>query len=226
MNHAVTIGTVGLGLALAAAAIGRSGESTAPESTPPSSLSAASSRHSASDTVTYHIDEGAPESGFRAEDRDLALWALEAWADQTDPALTLVPAQADEAFIRIHWVRADEGLYGEARLQMIAGRPVADVYVRPDIRGLGPDIEAEAARDPLFRDVIVYLTCVHEFGHAFGLPHTRSFADIMYSFQFGGDFVGYFQRFRNQFERREDIPAASPFSVADVEAFRAVRATR
>jgi len=72
-----------------------------------------------------------------------------------------------------------------------------------------------AQQDPLFRDAIVYLTCVHELGHAFGLTHTRAFADIMYSFQFGGDFVAYFRRFRDRLRDRESIPVASPFSAGD-----------
>jgi hypothetical protein len=170
--------------------------------------------------VTYHIAAGDPGSGYRPSDRVLAEWALEAWGRQSDPPLSLEAAPPDQASIRVHWVRADEGLYGEARVGMIDGRPVADVYIRADVVGLGPDIEGESERDPLFRDAIVYLTCVHEIGHAFGLRHTASFADIMYTFQFGGDFVEYFQRFRRQLDSWEDIRTASPFSPADTKAFR------
>ena len=72
----------------------------------------------------------------------------------------------------------------------------------------------------LFRDTVEYLTCVHELGHAFGLPHTSSFADIMYSFQYGGDFVAYFMRFRQQIEVWDDIERASPFSATDGGTFR------
>jgi hypothetical protein len=108
------------------------------------------------------------------------------------------------------------------RARVIDGRPAADVYVLPDTDGLGPRIALAARADPLFRDTIVYLTCVHELGHAFGLDHTRAFADIMYSFQYGGDFVAYFGRFREKLGRREDIRGASPFSAADVQAMRAL----
>jgi hypothetical protein len=171
-------------------------------------------------TISYHIAEGDPASGYRPADRMLAEWALEAWARQSDPPLEIESAPADQASIRVHWVRADQGLYGEARMGSVDGRPVADVFVRVDIAGLGADIEAEVERDPLFRDAVVYLTCVHEIGHAFGLRHTASFADIMYTFQFGGDFVEYFRRFRRQFDRWEEIRTASPFSPADTRAFR------
>jgi hypothetical protein len=98
---------------------------------------------------------------------------------------------------------------------MVDGRLAADVFVRPDTDGLGPDIAQRARLDPLFRDTVVYLTCVHELGHAFGLSHTSAFADIMYSFQYGGDFVAYFMRFREQLEVWDDIEHASPFSSAD-----------
>ena len=74
--------------------------------------------------------------------------------------------------------------------------------------------------DPLFRDTVVYLTCVHELGHAFGLTHTRFFADIMYSFQYGGDFGTYFMRFRDQLDVWDDIRGASPLSAADGDTFR------
>ena len=99
------------------------------------------------------------------------------------------------------------------------GRRAADVFVRPDTDALGRDIGGRARLDPLFRDTVVYLTCVHEIGHAFGLPHTSAFADIMYSFQHGGDFVAYFMRFREELEVWDDIEQASPFSTADSGVF-------
>ena len=58
------------------------------------------------------------------------------------------------------------GVYGEMRRVIIDDRPRAFVYVTPGIKGQGPAIARLAARDPLLRDTIVYLTCVHELGHA------------------------------------------------------------
>jgi len=38
-----------------------------------------------------------------------------------------------------------------------------------------------------------------------GLAHTADFADIMYSFQYGGDIREYFGRYRRQLSSRDDI---------------------
>ena len=169
--------------------------------------------------LTYFIAEGPPESGFKAEDRTLAEWALEAWARQANPPVEMVPGPEASATIRVYWVPGGAGLYGEMRGRIVEGRRAADVFVHPDTDGLGPDIGRRARLDPLFRDSVVYLTCVHELGHAFGLSHTSAFTDIMYSFQYGGDFVAYFMRFREQLEVWDDIEHASPFSTADGGAF-------
>jgi predicted Zn-dependent protease len=82
----------------------------------------------------------------------------------------------------------------------------AEVYVRPDLRAMGTDIFAAASKDALMRDSIVYLTCLHETGHALGLSHTADFADIMYFFGFDkGDVREYFARYRRKLRARMDI---------------------
>jgi hypothetical protein len=174
-------------------------------------------------TVTYFIADGERGSGFRKEDRALAEWAVEAWGRQVDPAAKLVPGPEATATIRIYWVGANEGMFGEMRGRVRDGRFAADVYVHPNTDDLGADIARAARTDGLFRDAIVYLTCVHELGHAFGLQHTSAFADIMYSFQYGGDFVEYFMRFRRKLDERGDIRTASPFSAADVSRLRSLQ---
>jgi predicted Zn-dependent protease len=91
---------------------------------------------------------------------------------------------------------------------MVEGVRGAEVYVLP-----APDQAGE--KDALLRDAIVYLTCLHETGHALGLPHTARFADIMYSFQYGGDISEYFGRYRRQLASRADIRKHSGMSVED-----------
>ena len=80
---------------------------------------------------------------------------------------------------------------------MVDGQRGAEVYVLPTT--------GQSGGDPLLRDAIVYLTCLHESGHALGLEHTDQFADIMYSFQFGGDIAEYFGRYRRLLKSRADI---------------------
>jgi hypothetical protein len=135
-------------------------------------------------------------TGCRASDPELAQWALEAWARASDGKLTLVRSpDKDAARIRIFWITTREGLYGETR--------GGDVYVRPE------------PGDGLGRETVVYLTCLHETGHALGLPHTGEFADIMYNFQLGGDIEEYFGRYTRNLSSRADIRHHSGISPND-----------
>ena len=76
---------------------------------------------------------------------------------------------------------------------------------------------AQRIPDELLRDAIVYLTCVHETGHALGLAHTAEFTDIMYSFHYGGDIEEYFGRYRRKLSVRADIRKHSGMSQEDVK---------
>ncbi len=157
----------------------------------------------------------------QAGDAELGQWALEAWARESDHAFTLEKSAAeDHARIRIYWTGGADSLYGETQPTMVEGRRGAKIYVLPNLNGLGPDIAAAGKDDTLFRDTIVYLTCLHEAGHAFGLAHTRNFADIMYAFGYGGDIVEYFERYRRQLRTRADIPSHSGISDSDRLRFR------
>ena len=45
--------------------------------------------------VTYFIGEGTPESQYRPQDRELAAWALAAWARSTGGAISFIPIAAN-----------------------------------------------------------------------------------------------------------------------------------
>ena len=149
-------------------------------------------------TISYWIAPG--------PDVQLAEWALEAWQKASNSKLEFKPGSKDEARIRIIWATAEEGMYGEARGVYVNGHRAIDVFVRP------APLETT---DPLLREAITYLTCVHESGHALGLVHTSDFADIMYSFQYGGDIPEYFGRYRRLLHKREDIRDHSGISNSD-----------
>ena len=176
----------------------------------------------ASGPLGTFIAAGDESAHYRPADRELAQWALAAWQRAAGPALRLTPAPEASARVRLYWAGPQSGQYGEMRALEVNGQMGAAVYIRPDTTALGPDIHALATADPLFRDTVVYLTCVHELGHAFGLEHTADVRDIMYSFQYGGDFVEYFSRYRRQLKSRDDIAQSSGMSDGDVAALRAL----
>ena len=115
-------------------------------------------------------------------DPQLARWAFAAWETASNGRLHLVETKdRDSAEIQVVWAKSSNGLYGE-----VVGK-VATIVLPP-----------EGMKDPLLRETIVYLTCLHESGHALGLAHTANFDDIMYSFQYGGNIDEYFGRYRRK----------------------------
>jgi len=142
---------------------------------------------------------------------------MEAWQAASSGHLTLEKtADRAKAHIRLFWSGGAPGLYGEARPITVDGVRGAEVYVLPP--------PAREGEDPLTRETVVYLTCLHETGHALGLPHTAEFADIMYSFQYGGDIPEYFGRYRRKLTARVDIRKNAGMSDDDrkriIERFR------
>jgi len=136
------------------------------------------------------------EMGCKADDPDLAQWAMEAWQSASSGKLRAErTTDKAAAMIKVYWVSGRDGLYGETR--------GGDVYVRPD------------PGEGLTREATVYLTCLHEIGHALGMPHTANFDDIMYNFQYGGDIAEYFGRYVRKLSRREDIRKYSGLSPND-----------
>ncbi len=149
------------------------------------------------------------QSACHPSDPELAQWAMEAWQSASEGKLVLEKtADRGKAQIRVFWTGGREGLYGEARPIIVDGIRGAEVFVLPP-----PD--PREGDDVLLRDAIVYLTCLHEAGHALGLDHTAAFADIMYSFQYGGDIPEYFARYRRLITSRADIRRHSGMSEMD-----------
>ena len=159
---------------------------------------------------------------------ELAQWAMELWAASSDGAMKVEKvAKLEDADIRFLWIDPQrKGLYGQAQSFRRDGREYSEVVINPSVDSLGPDMITATAKDPLYGDVILFLTCVHESGHALGLPHTRNFADIMYSFEFGGDFIEYFERYRRQLKTRADMRNAKLLSTGDIAQLKSLMLDR
>lgn len=183
---------------------------------------------SAADEYTFWVDpctkEAQQATACLPGDDELGAWAFEAWQRESHGAVSVSKSLTEaHARIRIHWANGAMNLYGETQPMVVDGRRGAVIYVLPDMKALGADIERATRSDRLLRDAIVYLTCLHEAGHALGLEHTSDFADIMYSFRYGGDIVEYFERYRRLLKTRADIPAHSGISDADRVTLRKLR---
>jgi Matrixin len=142
--------------------------------------------------------------------------AMHTWSTASDGAFTLRRTFLErDAGIRVYFNGAG-GNYGETRphVNRITGLiDEAEVAIAAD---------APIQVDPLTRDIIVYLTALHELGHALGLEHTANFDDIMYLFRQPGDGPRYFGNYRKLLRSADDIggAAATGLSTFDVETLR------
>lgn len=168
----------------------------------------------AADTSFYVAPCTDPATGCEPGDLDLARWALQSWQKVSQGKLHFVETKDESsALFRFVWASPDGGLFGETVPINVSGKAGARIFIVNQTRGL---------TDRLLRDTIVYLTCLHESGHAIGLSHTDQFADIMYYFGYGGDINEYFGRYRRKLTVRDDIRNNSGLSPADVQRLIAV----
>jgi hypothetical protein len=151
----------------------------------------------AGSTIQVWIDPAhAPAGGDRLVER-----AMETWTMAANGRFRLErSASKDRAGIRVHFFTRD-WRYG-----------MTDA--RPDPRtGLLTSAEvvvaADADGDALDHQIVVYLTALHELGHAIGLSHSNDIADIMYLFRLPGDGERFFGAYRRRLRSADDIGSAN-----------------
>ena len=123
--------------------------------------------------------------------------AMRTWTRAADGRFTLqkMTATAD-ATVRVHFMAAD---YRYGVTAPLVDRQTG-LIVRAEVA-----VAADAGRTPLARSIIVYLTALHELGHALGLEHTTDIRTIMYLFREPGDGERFFGAYARQVRSFDDI---------------------
>jgi hypothetical protein len=170
-------------------------------------------------TITYYIADGIPKFGSRPGDDELAVWAFDEWQRAASGRIRLERiAEEAAARIRLYWMSRAPAKYGEMKPHVANRQRVALVFVRPDTYLMHKTLGPATAKDPLLRDTIVYLTCLHEIGHALGLGHSAADEDVMRTEGSSENF----SRYRQTVKTRGDLAHVSWLSEHDTLRLRAL----
>jgi hypothetical protein len=139
--------------------------------------------------------------------------AMKTWTTAAAGRFTLEKIADEGAPVRVHFMSTDYR-YGVTAPRV---NPQTGHIERAEVA-----VAADAGRDALERRIIVYLTALHELGHALGLEHTDNLTSIMYLFRLPGDGDRFFGTYRQRLKSVEDIGSASAsgLSADDVATLR------
>src|SRR6516162_554942 len=84
--------------------------------------------------ITYFVEDGKGVPGYLDSDRQLAVFALDAWSRESGGKLRFTESKSrDAALIRFRWISPNEGLFGETQRILVNGKPGAIVNVMPQV---------------------------------------------------------------------------------------------
>jgi hypothetical protein len=158
------------------------------------------------------------KEGARERNRELVRLALANWQAASDGLLRF---EESEEFL-------PEGLhiyFAGSFPDFGAAKSVVDPETG-EIRSADVIVVSDPMGDRLQRDLVVYLTALHELGHALGLRHSEQRGEIMYGFHGPPDADWTFRAYRRKLRSLADIgsPRASGITGADRQAIRALYA--
>jgi hypothetical protein len=142
--------------------------------------------------------------------------AMKTWTTVAGGRFTLDrSATRDAAAIRVHFFTRDW------RYGMTQARPDPKTGLITEAEVV---VAADADGDALDRQIVVYLTALHELGHAIGLSHSADINDIMYLFRRPGDGERFFAAYRRRLGSADDIgsPRAPGLSPEDARLLRSL----
>jgi Matrixin len=141
--------------------------------------------------------------------------AMQTWVEASAGRLAFAPERRQhEATLRVRFISNRDGLYGGTAPHV---DPQSGSIASADVM-----IASDAATSALDRSILIYLTALHEFGHALGLGHTNDFSTIMYQFSRPDDGERYFSSYRARLRSVDDIGSANAtgLSPKDVDILR------
>ncbi len=170
-------------------------------------------------TIRVWIDTvDSPPNGETLVERAMRTWTRAAEGRFTLERATEVRGPGAQGVMRDAAVRV-RFMAADYRYGVTAPRvdPQTGLIVRAEVA-----VAADAGRTPLERSIIVYLTALHELGHALGLEHTTDINTIMYLFRQPGDGERFFGAYAQRARSLDDIGSerATGLSPADVTALR------